>query len=240
MKSKKTYKKKTGPKRRRYGRKVYKRKPMFTLSSAMPFGQSQKVRHRYVDSVQLTTSSEPINGMYRYTFALNSAFDPNQSEAGHQPLGYDQMSAIFNQYTVIGARFNCKVIPMNDSDDSIGLLAYVTETPEPRTGRQIETLIEQGAGKYVICPPTGPSATTNVRIKNISGKISIKKQLKVNNLLDNENLRAVSNANPARLLYLHLIYWCATNGSLASVPMRVILTLDQLVVWQRPLNVEGS
>lgn len=43
-------------------------------------------------------------GVQDYVFNLNSIYDPDRTGVGHQPLGYDQWSAFYNRYRVIGAK----------------------------------------------------------------------------------------------------------------------------------------
>lgn len=41
-------------------------------------------------------------------FRANSIFDPDFTGVGHQPLGHDQMAALYNRYIVIGSKITCK------------------------------------------------------------------------------------------------------------------------------------
>jgi hypothetical protein len=53
---------------------------------------------RYCEEFKITTGGAGIIGYQE--MRLNSVFDPNSTGAGHQPLGFDQLAAIYNRYVV--------------------------------------------------------------------------------------------------------------------------------------------
>jgi len=44
-----------------------------------------------------------------YVFNLNSLHDPNTSGVGHQPTGFDQLIAIYEQFVVYGVKYRIQV-----------------------------------------------------------------------------------------------------------------------------------
>jgi len=55
----------------------------------------------YMDTVPITISS----GAYtQYIWSCNGIYDPQTTGAGHQPRGFDQMTALYNHYTVLRSR----------------------------------------------------------------------------------------------------------------------------------------
>jgi len=75
-----------------------------------PFPQRMYQTLRYCETISLY--SDNITGATgsAITFALNDIFDPNNSGAGHQPHGYDQMTPIYNMWTVYSAQVNIRVV----------------------------------------------------------------------------------------------------------------------------------
>lgn len=72
--------------------------------------------------VPLTYVSEKLTftttgGIERYNlFNINSLYDPDRTGIGHQPLGYDQLSALYNNYRVLGS--SIRVWARNDTDST--------------------------------------------------------------------------------------------------------------------------
>lgn len=56
-----------------------------------------RVALRYVEGIGLDTAS---TGYAEKVFRMNSIYDPNFTDAGHQPLFYDQWATIYDRYRV--------------------------------------------------------------------------------------------------------------------------------------------
>lgn len=96
------------PRRKKTDRKVTKRKtrkPRFLPLGG--FAASQAVRLRYVDTFNLDPG---IGGMDVQVFRASSMFDPDFTGGGHQPSNWDRVTAIWDRYTVIGAK--CVIYPV--------------------------------------------------------------------------------------------------------------------------------
>lgn len=62
------------------------------------------------------------NTNYTYNYwRLNSIYDPNGTGVGHQPLGYDQWSAFYGRYRVIGAQFRITIVNTGTTPTKISL-----------------------------------------------------------------------------------------------------------------------
>lgn len=230
--AKKAYRKRG---RTRTKKRVYRKSRNFIKTTHLPFGQSQKVRHRYLENLQLSTTLGAPNV---YTFQVNSLYDPNLTGSGHQPLGRDQMAAIFQTYCVIGAkvRFKCW---NRDADEFMGIGLYLSETSTSPLGTlSVQGLIEQGAMTYRILPPGGIGP--NPTVHYLSMNISPKKFLKVSNLLDNGNEACANRgANPSRGCFVHVILW-QPDGGATSAQASFYLELDQVAIWYSPDNLGQS
>lgn len=218
-------------KQKGYKKKVYKRRPVFDASTHLPLGQSQLVRHRYLENTQVSTNLGIANV---YAFQLNSLFDPNYSGVGHQPIGFDQMSAVFNTYTVLGARVNLKC--WNRSSNFLGFGIYFTETPNsPLSTLSVQGLLEQGAMKWLILPPVSQSQGP----RTLTAKISMKKFFRIKNMLDDDITSSNIGTNPARGCFMHVITW-QPDGELTSAQGSFYLTLDQIALYRKPANLAQS
>lgn len=50
-----------------------------------------------------------------YRFNINDAFDPDESNIGHQPRGFDQWASLYQGYIVRGCRYECEVQASSNS-----------------------------------------------------------------------------------------------------------------------------
>lgn len=69
---------------------------------------------RYSDEVKLEPTIAKGGGaipMDFKQFSCNSLFDPNRTDAGHQPMGYDQLSPHYNHWTVTDSHIKAFYIP---------------------------------------------------------------------------------------------------------------------------------
>lgn len=89
------------------------------------FPNSIITKLRYCDTTVLTGTSGIKAGV---VFAANGLYDPDVTNAGHQPMFFDQFAAIYDQYVVLGSKITVTVtnttttIPLicvlNGDDDS--------------------------------------------------------------------------------------------------------------------------
>jgi hypothetical protein len=66
-----------------------------------------QVTMRYRESLTMSSTA----GLGTYRFSMNSIFDPNVTGGGHQPLGYDQWAAFYQQYEVKASHIKCMLLP---------------------------------------------------------------------------------------------------------------------------------
>lgn len=200
----------------------------------LPLGQVQKVTHKYLENIFVSTT---LGSAGVYTFQINGMYDPNITGSGHQPIGFDQIAAIFGRYCVIGASIKCRV--WNRSTKNLGIALYISEltNPVPALGGMVG-VIEQGGITYRILGGVG-NDTSNVVPKMLTAKVSTKKFCRVNSILDDDTLSASIAANPSRPVYCHVCVW-NVDGDSTSDTVAVYFELQQTAIWTRPYNVPQS
>lgn len=72
------------------------------------FPDSMVVNVRYADQYTLSGSGASAG---RQIMSLNNLHDPDVTGFGHQPIVYDQMSAIYSNFVVLGARVDVSFSP---------------------------------------------------------------------------------------------------------------------------------
>lgn len=111
------YKKKTASRKKAFlkrtrnarRRKLWRKRRLRRPLPLTGYGQSKIVRLRYCDEITLDPA---LGGIASHYFLANGMYDPDHSLGGHQPLGFDQMMAGYDHFTVIGSRI--KVTPVNN------------------------------------------------------------------------------------------------------------------------------
>jgi len=87
-----------------------KRKPMSRdlVIIPQPHYLPPRIRnhHRYNEIVTITI---PAGGVGTYLFNTNGMNKPNAVAAGHQPMGFDQLSDLYNTYTVLSSKCQLKL-----------------------------------------------------------------------------------------------------------------------------------
>lgn len=88
--------------KRRY-RRNYRRKPVLLNSVNLGLGFPKKLvaTLKYHENLYITCTA---GGVQNQQFKLNGLYDPNITGTGHQPMYFDQYMALYNHFTVIGAR----------------------------------------------------------------------------------------------------------------------------------------
>lgn len=116
----KSYKKKTYVKKKYVPKKMVRYNPtrnIVSVKTGLGFPKKMIMTHRYCanQSVQSSTGV-----MANYVFSCNGMYDPDITGTGGQPLYFDQMTAIYNHYTVIGSKVTIKVLNASPSTGIIG------------------------------------------------------------------------------------------------------------------------
>jgi len=80
-----------------------------------------------------------------YVFNLNSLHDPNTSGVGHQPTGFDQLIAIYEQFVVYGVKYRIQVA---NSETSLEAIHGITITDQPGTVTDPRQYMENGQTQW--------------------------------------------------------------------------------------------
>lgn len=109
-------KKKSDRKRVVRRKRFRKRRPRLPVGG---FPKRMLAKLRYVQNVTLNAGA----GTYAVNlFSANSLYDPDATGTGHQPSNYDRLCAIYDRYTVLGARCTASVNPSTSSALAPGIM----------------------------------------------------------------------------------------------------------------------
>lgn len=179
-----------------------------------------------------TTLSEGAAGLgIAYTFRINDVFDPDFSGGGLQPLGFDQYTAMYGRYHVLGFKYELEFLART----SIGTLVGAYLSPQstlPATSTS--WLVVNGTAQYKAVG----QATGSDTVKRISGRANIPAVfgVKPREYLSDQDFSAGSTATPARVAYLHV--W--TKGISAVAVNDVTVRLYYDVEFSQPVALSLS
>lgn len=233
--------------RRRRRRRPYSRRRRYArvrrpILSGFP--SRKMVKLRYVDTGLVL---DPAGGsIAQDIYRANSILDPYQPVGGHQPLGSDQWSQIYNQYTVVGAKFTMRYANLSItnltpgrfgvllSSDTIGTASFTT----------INNLLESklvgqntrvcGTQPYGIGKP--PQVVKMFSAKKFFGKVNVIDG-SANSGETGDGI--VTGTNPGNEAYF--IPWCSAQASGQNPgAMNFDIIIDYIVIFHDPKNLDGS
>lgn len=215
--------------KKRFGRKrvakkrVWKKrgyKTVTTKGSLTPLPQRFITKHKYAEVI----SSALGGGTYgTCRLNLNSIYDPNQSGGGHQVMMFDQLSALYNRYRVIGCsyRISCAV-----SDNTVPLqVALVPSNETIPSPSNIAQIRESPRAKYVL-----QGAGANIR--TISGYVSLPSlfgRTKAQYMAD-DRYQSTVTTSPSELAVLNCFAGLLSEGS-STATVYFNIELNYHVEW---------
>lgn len=197
------------PRRRTYRRYRRTRK---TLFSRLPAG----VRHHtFAKLLYSDMLSAGVGGASSSTWGYQSSlYDPYAAAGGHQPLYFDQYTAMYNRYTVYGMAFDIEV----STDQSTNGPLFVTLTPSTTASSPTTLMIARERGGNREC---NVSHGYKGRLRTY---VSCAKLFGITNrqLTYDDQYSALYNADPARMVYMSVQVWNQTAAAISCyISMRI-------------------
>ena len=251
------------PAKKNYKKKKKSGGPRKNIVSSTPIQKSQLVKLKYCQRLKLDPANNGTLGaddslVFR-TFRLNSCFDPDYDnttagageqaagDANHQPYGFDQWSAFYEHYRVVGAKITVKFWNQN--------LAHILTSGTDIEGGSGTTVargnVHSQQGVYVavhLDNDTQPETTvTHAKETNkykfrtllpghmtqISKTFSLKKWMKQEGSAheDIDNWGNTTSSNPSQSVFAHLIAAGITTSNIDCMPVDVEIMIDQIVLF---------
>lgn len=221
----------TGPKatgasraKKRYYRR---RRGLQNLSlQVLPIVQFKKMR--YADTATLS-----INNAFtaQKKYSLNGLYDPDITGGGHQPLGFDQMMALYNKYCVLGAKI------------SIRMRAGSTANTYPMNligEKSLLSSLQYSSGSQPLEKPTCKLITQNTSASNVYNPeknmkfwFSAKKQFRAKNrrdLTSVDHYNGDSSSNPDQQVFFYLTYQ-AQNLQQTTATLYIDVVLEYIAAF---------
>jgi len=219
---------------RYHGRRVQKAKLKRNtkLQSTVAFGlglpRKALVTHKFNEIIQLQSA---IGIMANHSFSCNGMFKPNISGGAAQPYYFDQFSALYDHYCVIGSRCVAKVTPSTTGQTPIMVALWLNDDTSV-TKTAIDLVAEDSASKYITIP-AGSSAKTFT----LSSKWSAKKTFG-KGVLANTDLQGTSGANPNE--QTHFNFSIQAMDKTTTVTCLVDVRIEFIAVWKELKDIAAS
>ena len=219
-------------KRRRVGKKPLRisRVPRWrkAVNTGIGFPKKVTMTHKYCEIVPLTSNA---SAMVNYQWHCNGMFKPNYTGTGHQPMFFDQMTALYDHYTVIGSKIVVKVTPYDTTAGQktayVGL--FINDDPTV-TPTAVNEICEQGSGSLVTMAPY----PTNPLV--LSKKWSAKKTFG-GTVMSNNALQGSATSNPSENQLFTLVY-STVGGSVQTIAIEVMI--EYIAVWTEIRDLASS
>lgn len=159
-------------------------------------------------------------GVQDYIFNLNSIYDPDRTGVGHQPLGYDQWSAFYNRYRVIGA----KVVVQACNQANVGTTMSIIGNNSAGLVLGSDAIMEQQHMKRMVLSGANGGKNAGTLVKYFSNA-------RITGVSDytyrsSDQYQAQFGANPSEVICGHIYQenLLALGGQASSVIARVNIT----------------
>lgn len=195
------------------------------------FPQNKRVTLRY--SAEISVASPGPGLAAGHVFRLNSIFDPDLTGTGHNPLGYDQWLAIYNNYHVVDARIKATrtYTTTGAVAPSMMCIAVVDRTAALETDTQ--TISERQ--DYSAMVQTG-DADQGIQVSRQT--VNMSKFFGVKDVADDADLGAVVTQNPLKSCLAAVTFCSINNNQFGTALALVEIEFD--IVFTDPKGLQGS
>ncbi len=184
---------------------------------------------RYAETFSLSTGTAGVIGTVQTMF-LNSVYDPNSTGTGHQPYGFDQLAAFYQQYLVHGVRF--KIITSTIGGTAEVCVAY--QVFPTAGGVSIAGISTDAATEKSTVSTFVQGSSGNVRSRSVGGEV---KMYQIFGLTpaqyaaQTDVYGAAVTTNPSLGAYLEIGIGSYSGTASESLSVQVVLDMD-VEFWQ--------
>lgn len=221
MPPKKFYKKKSY-KKKSYKKKSYKNNGLILSKSPMPTRFYTKLL--YTDTYAHTTT---VGSTSDCIYSCNGLYDPNITQTGHQPRGFDQIMTMYNHYTVLGAKIKMTLY----TDSSLASMATISVRDDASTLSGLNDCIEYSYGvKKLVSQEKGQTILTY--------SVNPNKYLSVLSPIGEDSVKGSVAANPSEQAYFHTTVTAMDEAS--STTVYAIVEIEYICVFTEPNQPTAS
>lgn len=180
------------------------------------FPDSEVATISYSDEIGVTGTTYA-----QYTFRGNCVYDPDETYTGHQPLYYDQYTAVYSKYKVTSSKMRVTVANYNASASAVAVL---TPSSEILTITSYPVAMEQPYAKRTELIPI---STRQGAQSSVSSSMSTQKMLGLSaSQFASEDYSALTGAIP-----LSVWYWNIAFFDIVEVSVRFVVDIEYKVLF---------
>lgn len=186
------------------------------------FPKKMWIKHRYNEAVIMTAVTGTTSS---YQWSCNGLFDPNTTGAGHQPLYFDQVTPLYDQYFVFSSRLTLEVIP----NANCSMAMYIDDETNPALS--VQNAAEQETGSFHLVPATLArpyKITKSWNARDFFG----------GDVFDNQQLLGTNAANPTEQSYYTLLFQSADGTTTQN--LQTFVQIEYVTVWTELRQIGAS
>lgn len=219
-------------KARTYNRATASKKKTYIIPNApgllrvpRPYAMPLRLRNtmRYSDTISITLST----GDGFHYFSCNGLYDPDISGSGHQPLYFDQLMAMYDQYVVVASK-----ITVTPVVSSVSLLCGVS-IEDDTTSNLFNLEVEKGTSKYRAYGPISAGGSPQIGVTQFWNQAKTFGQ----GAMMGAQLSGTSAANPTEQSYFHITL---KDPGAGSVTVHLQVLVEYTTDWIELKTMTGS
>lgn len=168
-----------------------------------------------------------------YVYSANGLFDPDVTGAGHQPMGFDQLMALYEHYTTLQGKITVSFVNESAAETGYcGIGLFLDASVETVPSKLIENgLLNHG----YIAPRNGDSKsqlTLSVpfNIAKVNGKTG--------SIVGDDLYRGDTASNPTEQTYLHVFAY--NLGTINAMAVRINVLIEYEAIFTEPRKLSQS
>lgn len=202
---------------KRRARTVYSKRKDY-IGRTLGFPKMLKFKHKYATQVNVTDSG----ALAHYQFRANGLYDPDITGTGHQPSWYDNLTAIYDHYTVIGSFIKYTVVPTGTTIQApFKIITWIND--DTSTTGTADALTENKFSKTRVCPANNPSRIV------VYNKWSAKSFFG-GSILANTELKGTASTDPTEQSVYQLSL--RSLDGVSTISVHVLVEITYIAVWK--------
>lgn len=190
------------------------------------FPKQLTMSHTYCDVLQKATGAAGVISAYQ--FRCNGMFDPDITSTGHQPYYFDQLTAVYNHFTVIGSRMKLRIVKSDTGSTPVTVGIFVND--DASVVPSLTGCLEHPSSVHTTVALQDPIATLT---KSWSAKKTFG-----GSVLSNDNLQGSSSADPTEQSVYSIFVDSSAGATATTVTLDV--TIEYIAVWDELKDIASS
>lgn len=172
-----------------------------------------------------TTAGTSVNALY----LANGMFDPTIAIGGHQPMGYDNIMALYDHFTVTGSKITATITPDNTTYVPFQLSIYLAPGSSVISPAAPARLRETDRVNWVISNPS----TSWKGVSAVSNYFSASKFFGVKDAVGESSYKGSATSDPTETAVFQILYGALDEASSAPAAT-VAVDIEYTAVFTEP------